>query len=146
MFPVYTGVAIGSMVLSGIVLDKVGTARLIPYFQIPMVVAFLLFAYGQSLVAALVGFIFLGLTSGANATLPNAFWAEHFGTKHLGSIKAAAAAAMVLGSAIGPAVTGILLDRNLPLEAQYIGVAVFFLFSSILVWLGVLRAGTLKSA
>ena len=145
MFPVYTGVAIGSMVLSGIVLDKVGTARLIPYFQIPMVVAFLLFAYGQSLVAALVGFIFLGLTSGANATLPNAFWAEHFGTKHLGSIKAAAAAAMVLGSAIGPAVTGVLLDHNLPLEAQYIGVAVFFLFSSILVWLGVLRAGTLKS-
>ncbi|MGY8790584.1 MAG: hypothetical protein ACKVKR_09960, partial [Pseudomonadales bacterium] len=75
---------------------------------------------------ALVGFIFLGLTSGANATLPNAFWAEFFGTKHLGSIKAAAAAAMVLGSAIGPALTGVLLDLSISLEIQYVAISAFF--------------------
>ena len=140
MFPVYTAVAIGSMILSGVLIDKIGTARLIPYFQLPMVFAFLLFAYGQSLLAALVGFVLLGLTSGASATLPNAFWAEHFGTKHLGSIKAAAAAAVVLGSAIGPALTGVLLDFSLPLEAQYVGVSVFFGASSLLMWVGVSRA------
>ena len=140
MFPVYTGVAIGSMILSGVLLDKIGTARLIPYFQLPMIFAFLLFAYGQSLLATLVGFVLLGLTSGATATLPNAFWAENFGTKHLGSIKAAAAAAMVLGSAIGPALTGVLLDFSLPLEAQYVGVSVFFGASSLLMWVGVSRA------
>ena len=139
MFPVYTGVAIGSMILSGVLLDKIGTARLIPYFQLPMIFAFLLFAYGQSLLAALVGFVLLGLTSGATATLPNAFWAENFGTKHLGSIKAAAAAAMVLGSAIGPALTGVLLDFSLPLEAQYVGVSVFFGASSLLMWVGISR-------
>ena len=137
MFPVYTAVAIGSMILSGVLIDKIGTARLIPYFQLPMVFAFLLFAYGQSLLAALVGFVLLGLTSGASATLPNAFWAEHFGTKHLGSIKAAAAAAMVLGSAIGPTLTGVLLDFSLPLEAQYVGVSVFFGASSLLMWVGI---------
>ena len=146
MFPIYTGVAIGSMILSGILIDKIGTARLIPYFQLPMIIAFLLFAYGQSLFLALLGFVFLGLTSGANATLPNAFWAEHFGTRHLGSIKAAAAAAMVLGSAIGPALTGLLLDFSLPLEVQYYGISVFFLFSSLLMWLGISRVGTLKPA
>ena len=146
MFPVYTGVAIGSMILSGVLIDKIGTARLIPYFQLPMIIAFLLFAYGQSLFLALLGFVFLGLTSGANATLPNAFWAEHFGTRHLGSIKAAAAAAMVLGSAIGPALTGLLLDFSLPLELQYYGISVFFLFSSLLMWLGISRIGTLKPA
>ena len=146
MFPIYTGVAIGSMILSGILIDKIGTARLIPYFQLPMIIAFLLFAYGQSLFLALLGFVFLGLTSGANATLPNAFWAEHFGTRHLGSIKAAAAAAMVLGSAIGPALTGLLLDFSLPLEVQYYGISVFFLFSSLLMWLGVSRIETLKPA
>ena len=140
MFPVYTGVAIGSMILSGVLLDKIGTARLIPYFQLPMIFAFLLFAYGQSLLAALVGFVLLGLTSGATATLPNAFWAENFGTKHLGSIKAAAAAAMVLGSAIGPALTGVLLDFSLPLEAQYFGVSIFFGASSLLMWVGISRA------
>ena len=142
MFPVYTLVSIAAMILSGILLDKLDTARLIPYFQLPMIVAFLIFAFGQSLIAALVGFIFLGLSSGANATLPNAFWAEFYGTKHLGSIKAAAAAIMVLGSAIGPAVTGVLLDYDLPLDIQYVAVSVFFGFSSLMMWAGVKRVRT----
>ena len=139
MFPVYTLVSITAMILSGILLDKLDTARLIPYFQLPMIVAFLIFAFGQSLIAALVGFIFLGLSSGANATLPNAFWAEFYGTKHLGSIKAAAAAVMVLGSAIGPAVAGVLLDYDLPLDTQYVAISVFFGFSSLMMWAGVRR-------
>jgi MFS family permease len=127
------------MILSGVLLDKLDTARLIPYFQLPMIVAFLTFAYGQSLLSALVGFIFLGLSSGANATLPNAFWAEFYGTKHLGSIKAAAAAVMVLGSAVGPAITGILLDYDIALDAQYVAVSIFFSFSSVMMWIGVKR-------
>jgi len=142
MFPVYTLVSIAAMILSGILLDKFDTARLIPYFQLPMIGAYLIFAFGQSLMAVLVGFIFLGLSSGANATLPNAFWAEFYGTKHLGSIKAAAAAIMVLGSAIGPAVTGVLLDYDLPLDIQYVAVSVFFGFSSLMMWAGVKRVRT----
>ena len=142
MFPVYTAVSIGAMILSGILLDKLDTARLIPYFQLPMIIAFLIFAYGQSLLVALVGFIFLGLSAGANATLPNAFWAEFYGTKHLGSIKAAAAAVMVLGSAIGPAVTGILLDHDLPLDSQYVAISIFFGLSSLMMWTGVKRVRT----
>ena len=139
MFPIYTGVAICMMILSGILLDKFGTAKLIPYFQLPMIIAFILFAFGETLYSALLGFIFLGITSGANTTLPNAFWAEFFGTKHLGSIKAAAAAAMVLGSAIGPALTGILLDFDISLNLQYIGISIFFIISSLLMWVGISR-------
>jgi len=139
MFPVYTGVAICMMILSGILLDKLGTAKLIPYFQLPMIIAFILFAFGETLYSALLGFIFLGITSGANTTLPNAFWAEFFGTKHLGSIKAAAAAAMVLGSAIGPALTGILLDFNISLNFQYVGISIFFVLSSLFMWVGISR-------
>jgi len=139
MFPVYTGVAICMMILSGILLDKLGTAKLIPYFQLPMIIAFILFAFGETLYSALLGFIFLGITSGANTTLPNAFWAEFFGTKHLGSIKAAAAAAMVLGSAIGPALTGILLDFDISLNFQYVGISTFFVLSSLFMWVGISR-------
>lgn len=139
MFPIYTGVAICMMILSGILLDKFGTAKLIPYFQLPMIIAFILFAFGETLYFALLGFIFLGITSGANTTLPNAFWAEFFGTKHLGSIKAAAAAAMVLGSAIGPALTGMLLDFDITLNLQYVGISTFFIISSLLMWVGISR-------
>ena len=139
MFPIYTGIAICMMILSGILLDKFGTAKLIPYFQLPMIIAFILFAFGETLYSALLGFIFLGITSGANTTLPNAFWAEFFGTKHLGSIKAAAAAAMVLGSAIGPALTGILLDFDISLNLQYVGISTFFIISSLLMLVGISR-------
>ena len=139
MFPIYTGVAICMMILSGILLDKFGTAKLIPYFQLPMIIAFILFAFGETLYSALLGFIFLGITSGANTTLPNAFWAEFFGTKHLGSIKGAAAAAMVLGSAIGPALTGILLDFDISLNLQYVGISTFFIISSLLMLVGISR-------
>ncbi|WP_306114137.1 MULTISPECIES: MFS transporter [unclassified Roseovarius] len=143
MFPFYTLTGIGAMVLSGWALDRFGTARLIPYFQLPMVAAFIVFAYASGPVSMLLGFFFLGITTGANTTLPNAFWAEFFGTRHLGSIKAMAAAVMVLGSAIGPGITGLGIDLGMGIEAQYLIIAVYFIFASVMMFIGVSRAAPL---
>src|SRR6056297_3637668 len=132
MFPFYTAVGIAAMVSSGWALDRFGTPRLIPFMQIPMVAAFLIFAFAQSYVALLAAFFFLALTTGFNTTLPNAFWAEFYGTGKLGSIKAMAAAVMVFGSAIGPGLTGVLIDIGLGLEAQYILVAGYFVFTTVM--------------
>jgi len=67
MFPIYTAVGIVAMVLSGWSLDRVGTARLLPFAQLPMVVAFLVFAFAEGPGMILLGFVFLGLTTGANS-------------------------------------------------------------------------------
>lgn len=139
LFPLYTAVAIGAMVISGVALDRFGTARLMPLYQLPMVVAFATFAMTGSLGYAAVGFVFLALTTGANSTLPNAFWAEFYGTRFIGSIKAMAAAVMVLGSAIGPGITGVLIDLGVDLPTQYLGVSVYFLLSSLCAWIGIRR-------
>ena len=139
-FPLYTGVAIGAMVLSGWALDRLGTARLTPFYQLPMVVAFGLFAVAQDPITLGLGFVFLGLTSGANSTLPNAFWAEFYGTANIGAIKALAAAVMVLGSAIGPGLTGALIDAGVGIERQFIGVALWFaVVTCVMAW-GISRA------
>ncbi|WP_306151187.1 MFS transporter [Roseovarius sp. MMSF_3281] len=140
MFPLYTGVSIGSMVLSGWALDRLGTARLIPYMQLPMVIAFVLFSIANGPITTLLGFVFLGITTGANTTLPNAFWAEFYGTGHIGSIKAMAAAIMVFGSAIGPGLTGLGIDLGLGIESQYLLVAVYFVFTSVMMGIGITRA------
>jgi MFS family permease len=140
LFPIYTAMGIGAMVMSGWALDRLGTGRLIPYYQLPMVVAFLIFATSSSTAATVVGLLFLACTSGANSTLPNAFWAEFYGTRHLGSIKAMAAAVMVLGSALGPGITGVLIDLSVGIEKQYIAVAAYFIVTTVLMWLGVSRA------
>ena len=71
-----------------------------------MMIALLIFAVATTQGGALVGF-FLAITAGCHGTLPNVFWAEMHGTAHLGAIKALVVAIIVLGSAIGPGVTGI---------------------------------------
>ncbi|MFP7569768.1 MFS transporter [Marivita sp. S2033] len=140
LFPVYTVTGIAAMVLSGWALDRFGTARLTPYYQLPMVAAFLIFALTHSALGLAVGFIFLGLTSGANSTLPNAFWAEFYGTAHIGAIKATATAVMVLGSAIGPGLTGFLIDRGVGIETQFLSVAGYFVVTTGLMIWGIGRA------
>lgn len=137
LFPVYTGLGILAMILSGWAIDRWGSARTMPLYQLPMVGGFLFFALGNTWLALLCGFICFAMTSGANSTIPNAFWAEFFGTRHIGSIKAMAAAVMVFGSAIGPILTGVLIDQGLRLDDQYLGVAVYFLFATGLMWFGI---------
>jgi MFS family permease len=139
-FPVYTVIGIIAMIASGWALDRLGTARMMPFYQLPLVVAFLAFSAAVGPVGALVGFLFLALTTGANSTLPNAFWAEFYGTANIGAIKAMAAAVMVLGSAIGPGVTGVLIDLGFGLEQQYVWIAGYFLFTTAMMYVGITRA------
>src|SRR5680860_1316688 len=143
MFPIYTAVSIAAMMLSGWALDKVGTARLIPWMQLPMVAAFILFAYANGTWGMLAGFLFLGVNTGFNNTLPAAFWAEFYGTRHIGAIKAMAAAVMVLGSAIGPGISGVAIDLGAGIEVQFLWIAFFFVLSLIFMAIGVGRAKSL---
>jgi len=139
-FPLYTGGAVLAMLASGWALDRFGTPRLIWFYQLPMSVAFLCFAFGQSQMMFVTGLLFLSITAGANTTLPNAFWAEFYGTRYLGAIKSLAAAIMVLGSALGPGITGVMIDWDIGLEIQYIAVAIFFVLSTVVMSFGVWRA------
>jgi MFS family permease len=140
LFPIYTGVSVAAMLGSGWALDRFGTARVMPFYQLPLVAAFLCFALGQSLFWAACGVVFMALTAGANSTLPNAFWAEFYGTRFMGAIKAMATAIMVLGSALGPGLTGVLIDAGAGIERQYLGVAGFFLLTTALMVIGIRRA------
>ena len=140
LFPLYTGAAVGAMVVSGWLLDRLGTGRLIPWFQVPMIIGFTFFALAESLFQAFMGLMFIALTTGANSTLPNAFWAEFYGTRHLGRIKATAAAVMVLGSALGPGITGVLIDAGVGIETQYLGVAAYFVMTTVLMAIGITQA------
>ena len=145
-FPLYTAVSVAAMLLSGWGLDKIGTSRLIPFFQVPMIAAFIVFGMSDGIYTVMLGFVLLGLPAGATATLPSAFWAEFYGTKHIGSIKALAAAVMVLGSAVGPGVTGFLIDYQIGLEVQFYWIAAYFALATLILWVGVRRyAPSLKA-
>ncbi|WP_299661249.1 MFS transporter [uncultured Ruegeria sp.] len=140
LFPFFTGVSILSMFAAGWALDKWGTARMMPYYQLPMAVGFVVLSASTSIGGALIGMVFLALTAGAHNPLPSAFWAEFYGTRHIGAIKAMAAAVMVLGSAIGPGLTGVLIDLGISLDTQFIWIAAFFVWVCVMVRIGITRA------
>lgn len=140
LFPIYTGLSIVSMMIAGWVLDKLGTARLIPWIQLPLIVAFFMFGAAEGIGVIILGIVFFAMTSGAQATVPNAFWAEFYGTKHLGAIKAVATALMVLGSALGPGITGLFIDLGVGLETQYMLASGYFVLTTALMWIGIRTA------
>lgn len=140
LFPVYTGLSVAVMVGSGWALDKLGAVRLMPFLQVPMIAAFVLFSVSGTPGMMLAGLTCMALTTGSSNTLPSAFWAEVYGTAHIGSIKALAAAVMVFGSAIGPGLTGVLIDLGVGIETQFLGIAVYFVLATVLMTIGITRA------
>ncbi len=137
LFPIYTLVAIVFNLVSGWALDKFGLDRIIYIYQIPLVFAFMLFYSVSTQLGLALGLCFLAISAGANSTLPTAFWAEYYGTQFLGTIKALGTAIMVLGSALGPGMTGFLIDWGVGIESQYFIFGLYFMFSTLFMFIGI---------
>ena len=143
LFPIYTATGIFSLLASGWLIDRYGTGWLMPLAQVPLGLGFLVLGATRSLLGATLDVVLMGLTFGAIATLPAAGWAEFYGTRQLGAIKALATAVMVLGSAIGPGLTGGLIDWGILFPDQMFGIALWFFGVTALLSVGLARARTL---
>lgn len=132
VFPFGTITLFFSTIVYGWLVDRVGAVKLLPFYLIPYVVAFILHWYAPTLGWTALAVIMMGAAGGGQATLLNACWAEFFGTLHLGSIKAATTALMVLGSAIGPGLSGWLIDNGVGFEIQMLGYSATFAVAAIL--------------
>ncbi len=143
LMPLFTGVIIASNFATGAALDRLGTARLMPFFMVPWTLAFLVLNQADSIGIAALGLVFAGIGTGMQSVLPGAFWAEFYGTRYIGSIKSAAAAIMVFGTAIGPGISGVLIDRGIDFPHQMLGIAIYLGLSGLLLAWGVRRAAPL---
>ncbi|SDE64563.1 MFS transporter [Limimaricola pyoseonensis] len=146
LMPLFTAMTIGANFATGAALDRLGTARLMPFLMAPWTVAFLVLSQADGLGLAALGLVFAGIGGGAQAVLPGAFWAEFYGTRHIGAIKSAAAAVMVFGTAIGPGVSGALIDRGIDFPDQMLGIAAYLGLAGLLMAWGVRRAAPLLPA
>lgn len=140
LFPLFTVTMITTTFASGWAIDRFGTGRVVPFYMVPFAAAFVVLSQAQGIGGAAVGMVLFGIGSGMQTTVPGAFWAEYYGSRHIGSIKAVAAAIMVFGSAIGPGVTGIFIDFGVDFPAQMIAIAIYFGFAAICGMIGVARA------
>jgi MFS family permease len=125
---------------SGWVIDRFKSGRLMQFYVFPFAISFVLFWYVDSLTGAAIAMSIMAITIGLQSTLSAAFWAEYFGTQYLGSIKSMATVAIVFGSAIGPGLTGWLIDNGVAFVDQMLGIAVYLLIATVMTTIGVRKS------
>ena len=79
-------------------------------------------------------FIFLGLigiSNGLANVLGSSTWAEIYGVKYIGSIKALTTALMVFSTAFGTALFGLLIDKGFTIE-QIAVISFVYIFLSLI--------------
>lgn len=137
LIPLMTAISVAVTLSSGAFIDRFGSGRAMQVFLVPWIAAFLVLGLTESLFVASLAFVLFGLATGMQATLITAFWAEFFGTRHIGAIKAVSTSIMVFGSAIGPGISGYLVDRGYSFPDQMIAISGYFAIAMLLVWLAV---------
>lgn len=133
LFPMFSIAGIVFTLVTGWAIDRFGAVRLMPFIQPALIVGFLIAMGGVSYLALAIAIILMGASSGANGTLYAAVWAELYGTRNLGGIKSIATAAMVLGSGIGPGITGFFIDKGYDFPSQLGLIAI----ATTCAWIGV---------
>jgi MFS family permease len=139
LMPLYTAVTIVFVFLSGWAVDRFGVKWVVPFMMLPFALAFWMLAFADTIFDAGVGLVIFGIGQGMQGTAVTAFWAVFYGTRNLGAIKAAAAALMVLGSAIGPGISGALIDAGIDFPGQMLPIAGYYVAGALLAGIGILR-------
>jgi hypothetical protein len=86
----------------------------------------------------ITAFLFLGLVGISNGfanILGSSTWAELYGVKYLGSIKALTTALMVFATAFGTALFGLLIDLGFTVDGIALISGFYIFFSLILLFL-----------
>ncbi|MEE9334129.1 MAG: MFS transporter [Granulosicoccaceae bacterium] len=104
--------------LAGMAVDRFSATRGLPFFLLPLSAACFVLSYFHAPAAAYVFMTLLGVSYGISNIVFGAIWAENYGTENLGAIRSIATASMVLGSALSPGVSGLLIDQGVHLDQQ----------------------------
>ncbi|MGQ7843298.1 MFS transporter [Granulosicoccus sp. 3-233] len=125
---------VAALLLSGQFVDRRGASRLLPVFLLPFALACLVLSGTDQAWGLLVFMVLLGISQGMSTTLFGTLFAEIYGTQHLGSIRALLMSAIVLATALGPGLSGYLIDHGVSVDALLRGVAVYALCGAAALW------------
>ena len=115
-FMVYSITSILTLISSGFLVDKFTSRKLIPYMNIPLLLGLLILYFFDFKYSAYLFFGLMGVSNGLANVLGSSTWAEIYGVRYLGSIRALTTAFMVFSTAFGTAVFGLLIDNGFTIE------------------------------
>ncbi|MFK7993581.1 MAG: MFS transporter [Granulosicoccus sp.] len=132
-----TSVSVG--LLTGQLVDRFSARAMLPFFLFPLSLGCFVLAIFDSALVMYLFMVLLGTSYGISSAVFGAIWPETYGTRHLGSVRAVVSAAMVFASALGPGLTGWLIDLGVGFESQLYAMSVYCM-AMILVLFPVSRA------
>ena len=134
-FMAYSIFSVITLFISGFLIDKFSSRRLLIYMNMPLLMATVVLFYFDSSFSSFIFLGLIGISNGLANVLGSSTWAEIYGVKYIGSIKALTTALMVFSTAFGTALFGILIDNGLSIEQIAIVSGVYILCSIILLYL-----------
>ena len=115
-FMVYAILTVVTLFISGNLVDKFTSRKLLLYLNLPMLLSLLTLILFSHPYSALIFMGLLGISNGLTNVLLSSLWAEIYGVNYLGSIKALTGSLMVFSTALATAVFGILIDFGHSIE------------------------------
>ncbi len=133
-FMSYSIFSVITLIVAGYLIDKFTSRKLLIYMNIPLFLGTLVIIYFD---APQTAFLFLGLVGISNGLanlLGSSTWAEIYGVKYIGSIKALTTALMVFATAFGTALFGFFIDAGFSIEKIAFIAAIAIAFSIVLLF------------
>ena len=115
-FMFYSIFTVITLFLSGLLVDKFTSRRLLPLLNIPLILSLIILILLKNSYSAFIFMGLLGITNGLTNVLLSSLWAEIYGVKYLGSIKALTGSLMVFSTALATAIFGLMIDLGYSIE------------------------------
>ena len=134
-FMSYSILSVLTLFLSGFLIDKFTSRKLLIYMNIPLLLSVVVLFFFDTPTTAFIFLGLVGISNGFANILGSSTWAELYGVKYLGSIKALTTALMVFATAFGTALFGFLIDIGFAVEGIAVVSGSYILLSLILLFL-----------
>ena len=134
-FMAYSVLSVLTLLGSGFLVDKFTSRKLLFFMNIPLLISMLVLFYLDISISAYLFLGLIGISNGLANVLGSSTWAEIYGVKYLGSIKALTTALMVFSTAFGTALFGLLIDNGFSIEQIAFISLVYILISLSLLFL-----------
>lgn len=130
-FPLMAATTVVFGLWCGQLIDRFGAVRLLPFLLIPMFCASIAAAAVTPIWGIYLFMFLFGISYGLTSTMFGALWPEVYGIKYLGAVRSLIVSAMVLATAVGPGLTGALIDRGYTLPQQLWWMAAWCVIASV---------------
>ena len=115
-FMFYSVFTVLTLFLSGLLVDKFTSRKMLPILNLPLLFSLITLMVLKHHYSAFIFMGLLGATNGLTNVLLSSLWAEIYGVKYLGSIKALTGSLMVFSTALATVVFGSLIDFGFSIE------------------------------